>query len=69
MPWTEVDYKWNIRCPNDVDIEKGLVSAHEKWWTQPYLYNNDKTKHWLRSRRWEMKGWYTAYDMFSNHEE
>lgn len=69
MPWTEVDYKWNIRCPNDVDIEKGLVSAHEKWWTQPYLYNNDKTKHWLRSRRWEMKGWYTAYDMFSGHDE
>lgn len=30
MPWTEVDYKWSIRCPNDVDIEKGLVSAHEK---------------------------------------
>jgi alpha-N-acetylglucosamine transferase len=60
MPWREIAYTWNIRCPNDVDIEKGLVSVHEKWWTQPYIYNNAKTKEWLMSRRWEMKGWYDA---------
>ncbi|EUC47031.1 glycosyltransferase family 8 protein [Bipolaris oryzae ATCC 44560] len=32
MPWRELAYTWNIRCPNDQDIEKGLYSVHEKWW-------------------------------------
>jgi alpha-N-acetylglucosamine transferase len=69
MPWTEVSYTWNIRCPSDIDIEKGLVSLHEKWWSHPYLYNNDKTKAWMLSRRWEMKGWYNAYDRFYHDRE
>lgn len=67
MPWQELAYTWNIRCPNDKDIEKGLYSVHEKWWTQPYIYDNEKTKEWLRSRRWEMKGWYDAWDKM--HED
>jgi alpha-N-acetylglucosamine transferase len=64
MPWQELSYTWNIRCPSDIDVEKGVVSVHEKWWEQPFIYGNDKTKDWLRSRPWEMKGWYTAYDQF-----
>lgn len=67
MPWKELNYTWNIRCPSDIDIDKGLVSLHEKWWKQPYLYNNDRTKAWLLSRRWEMKGFYEAYDRFAQH--
>jgi alpha-N-acetylglucosamine transferase len=63
MPWTEVDYKWNIRCPTENDFAKGLVSMHEKWWTQPYLYENQKVKDFLRAQRWEMKGWYDAWDL------
>ncbi|KAH7123565.1 nucleotide-diphospho-sugar transferase [Dendryphion nanum] len=62
MPWREVSYTWNIRCPSDIDLEKGVVSVHEKWWTQPYIYNNKMTKEWLLTRRWEMKGWFDAYD-------
>ncbi|KAL1801567.1 hypothetical protein ACET3X_001909 [Alternaria dauci] len=62
MPWRELAYTWNIRCPNDNDIANGLVSVHEKWWKQPYIYNNDKTKQWLQSRRWEMKGWYDGLE-------
>lgn len=62
MPWREIAYTWNIRCPNDNDIAQGLTSLHEKWWTQPYIYNNGKTKQWLQSRRWEMKGWYDAFE-------
>jgi alpha-N-acetylglucosamine transferase len=69
MPWTEVAYTWNIRCPSDNDIDKGLVSLHEKWWTQPYLYENQRTKDWLKSRRWEMKGFYDAYDRFDHRNE
>ncbi|EMD67054.1 glycosyltransferase family 8 protein, partial [Bipolaris sorokiniana ND90Pr] len=67
MPWRELAYTWNIRCPNDQDVEKGLYSVHEKWWEHPYLYANEKTKQWMLSRRWEMKGWYHAWD--KAHEE
>ncbi|KAF2262108.1 nucleotide-diphospho-sugar transferase, partial [Lojkania enalia] len=31
MPWKELDYTWNIRSVNDNDLDKGLVSMHEKW--------------------------------------
>ncbi|KAF2030693.1 nucleotide-diphospho-sugar transferase, partial [Setomelanomma holmii] len=63
MPWQELSYTWNIREPNENDFEKGVVSVHEKWWDQPFIYDNDKVKDWLKSRRWEMKGWYAAYDL------
>ncbi|KAJ4296397.1 hypothetical protein N0V90_006442 [Kalmusia sp. IMI 367209] len=63
MPWTEVSYTWNIRCPTENDFAKGLVSMHEKWWTQPSLYENQKVKDFLMAQRWEMKGWYGAWDL------
>jgi alpha-N-acetylglucosamine transferase len=63
MPWREVAYTWNVRCPTENDFDKGLVSMHEKWWKQPYLYENKKVKDWLLTRRYEMKGWYDAYDL------
>lgn len=63
MPWKEISYTWNVRCPNENDFEKGLVSMHEKWWDQPYIYDNEKVKQWLRAQRWEMKGWYDAWDL------
>ncbi|KAF2638165.1 nucleotide-diphospho-sugar transferase [Massarina eburnea CBS 473.64] len=62
MPWKEVGYTWNLRCPNENDFEKGLPSMHEKWWTQPYIYDNQKVKDWLLAQRWEMKGWYDGRD-------
>ncbi|KAF1951473.1 nucleotide-diphospho-sugar transferase [Byssothecium circinans] len=60
MPWKEVGYTWNIRCPNENDFEQGLPSMHEKWWTQPYIFDNQKVKDWLLAQRWEMKGWYAG---------
>ncbi|KAL5115571.1 hypothetical protein ACEQ8H_006547 [Pleosporales sp. CAS-2024a] len=69
MPWKEVSYTWNIRCPSDNDIDKGLVSLHEKWWTHPYLYENQRTKDWMTSKRWEMKGFYDAYDRYHHGQE
>lgn len=62
MPWREIAYTWNVRCPNENDFANGLVSMHEKWWTQPYIYENKKVKEWLLTRRYEMKGWYDAWD-------
>jgi hypothetical protein len=37
--------------------------VHEKWWEQPWIFDNEKVKEWLRGKRWEMKGWYEAYDL------
>ncbi|KAF2714788.1 glycosyltransferase family 8 protein [Pleomassaria siparia CBS 279.74] len=62
MPWRELDYKWNIRYPTEFDFANGLVSMHEKWWEQKYIYGNDKVKQWLKGQRYEMKGWYAAMD-------
>ncbi|KAF2854368.1 glycosyltransferase family 8 protein, partial [Plenodomus tracheiphilus IPT5] len=62
MPWKELDYKWNIREPNENDFEKGVVSVHEKYWDHGTIHGNQKVVDWLESRRWEMKGWYDAYD-------
>jgi alpha-N-acetylglucosamine transferase len=58
MPWIETQEQWCIRYPNENDFEKGLVSMHEKWWEQLYIYDNEKVKDFLKSVRWEMKGWY-----------
>jgi alpha-N-acetylglucosamine transferase len=62
MPWREVAYTWNVRCPNENDFKQNVVSVHEKWWRQPFIYESQPVKDWLLSRRYEMKGWYNAYD-------
>jgi len=62
MPWRELSYTWNVRNPTENDFEKGVVSVHEKWWSQPYIYNNEKVKQWLLTRRYEMKGWYDGIE-------
>jgi alpha-N-acetylglucosamine transferase len=62
MPWREVAYTWNVRCPNENDFKQSVVSVHEKWWKQPYIYESQPVKDWLFSRRYEMKGWYDAYE-------
>jgi hypothetical protein len=47
------------------DFEKGIVSAHEKWWGRdPGVGTVDEeVKVWLFGQRWEMKGWYNAWDL------
>lgn len=66
MPWKEVGYTWNIRYPTEHDFKQGLPSMHEKWWKQPYIYENQKVKDWLLAQRWEMKGWYGCRDDAAN---
>ncbi|KAF2465004.1 nucleotide-diphospho-sugar transferase [Lindgomyces ingoldianus] len=57
MPWKEVDYKWNVRHVNERDVEKGLVSMHEKWWLLPWSGSTKLRDEFLKIR-WEMEGWY-----------
>ncbi|KAF2820521.1 nucleotide-diphospho-sugar transferase [Ophiobolus disseminans] len=63
MPWKELSYTWNLHNPTENDFEKGVVSVHEKWWVQPGIDGHQKVKDWLRDQRWQMKGYYMAYDM------
>ena len=44
------------------DFEKGIHSAHEKWWGRdPGVGEVDEeVRMWLYGQRFEMKGWYDA---------
>ncbi|ORY10660.1 nucleotide-diphospho-sugar transferase [Clohesyomyces aquaticus] len=61
MPWKDMDYKWNVRHVNEHDVEKGLVSMHEKWWEMPWS-GSVKLHDKMIQARWEMEGWYMARD-------
>lgn len=61
MPWKELQYSWNIRSVNDNDLDKGLVSMHEKWWEEPWS-KSQRVKDIFTSMRWEMEGYYLARD-------
>ncbi|KAF2004412.1 glycosyltransferase family 8 protein [Amniculicola lignicola CBS 123094] len=63
MPWKELAYTWNIRSVNDNDLDKGVVSMHEKWWEDP-LSGSDRVKDIFKSMRWQMEGFYQAQDNF-----
>ena len=58
MPWTQLNYTWNIHHPTKVDLDGGVKSLHEKFWSpahgdmQPYL----------NSWRWKMEGYFQAMD-------
>jgi hypothetical protein len=56
MRWRDTKKQWCIRYPNENDFKHGLVSMHEKWWAQRYIYDNQEVKDFLKSVRWEMNG-------------
>lgn len=33
MPWTELDYRWSATWPSSRDVEGGVASLHEKFWS------------------------------------
>ena len=65
MPWKEIAYTWNIRSVNDNDLDKGVVSMHEKWWEKP-LSDSQRVKDIFQKVRWKMEGFYAAYDQVHN---
>ncbi|KAF2712835.1 glycosyltransferase family 8 protein [Pleomassaria siparia CBS 279.74] len=64
MPWKPLNFRWNTICPNEVDFELGMVSAHEKWWGRDPGYGTleEGVTKWLMGQRWEMKGWYDGWN-------
>ncbi|RMZ16218.1 hypothetical protein D0862_01319 [Hortaea werneckii] len=54
MPWKQLDSKWNMHYPSMDDLEGGVVSLHEKWWSPV----NPDLAPFLLSWRWRMEGYY-----------
>lgn len=62
MPWTQLDPDWTTNCPNDSDLQGGVASFHEKYWT----YSKDKNLRDMMWRsRWNMEGFWEAAEHLS----
>ncbi|KAF2252809.1 glycosyltransferase family 8 protein, partial [Trematosphaeria pertusa] len=58
MPWQQLGNTWNIHYPTVADLDGGVKSLHEKWWTPEHA----DLKPYLESWRWQMKGYFEARD-------
>lgn len=53
MPWKHLANTWNIHYPTMADVEGGVASIHEKWWSpDPSLSGL------MWAWRWRMEGFY-----------
>lgn len=50
---------WNMHYPDVADLEGGVASLHEKWWSPVHPALNP----YLLSWRWRMKGFHEARDI------
>lgn len=58
MPWVQLDVRWNIHYPTMEDLEGGVRSLHDKWWSP----TDERIESWVESWRWRMYGYYEARD-------
>ena len=57
MPWGRLSYHWNINHPTVRDMDTGIASFHEKYWTKPEDQSDALKRIWAR-QRWEMEGYF-----------
>lgn len=65
MPWKMLDIKWSVHRPSMEEVKNGAHALHEKFWNI-YL-KNAELENWLKSWRWRMEGFYTAWDNYMQH--
>lgn len=65
MPRKMLDIKWSAHRPSMSDVVGGAHAVHEKFWSTEN-YNKDLLEY-LRSWRWRMEGFYTAWDSYVTH--
>lgn len=58
MPWMELNYTWNIHYPDLKDLEGGVATLHEKWWSP----EKKEIGPYLEAWRWRMEGYFEAMD-------
>lgn len=64
MPWQALNFTWNVQWPTVADLEGGLASLHDKWWSP--VATPELSKLYL-SWRWKMEGFYEARDRLIGH--
>lgn len=57
MPWTQLDWRWNINWATYRDLEAGIASLHCKYWDADL---DDKLRDFAGSVRWRMEGYWEA---------
>ncbi|KAI9843992.1 MAG: hypothetical protein M1838_002385 [Thelocarpon superellum] len=58
MPWTRLSPEWNINFATMKDLERGVASLHDKFWTP---LDAELGNLWFKIR-WEMEGFYQALE-------
>lgn len=59
MPWSMLDWQWNLHYPTREDLEGGVASMHEKWWAPS---DEEGLGAYLRSWRWRMEGFWEGVE-------
>ena len=59
MPWSMLDWQWNLHYPTRQDLEGGVASMHEKWWAPS---DEEGLGAYLRSWRWRMEGFWEGVE-------
>ncbi|KAF1949488.1 nucleotide-diphospho-sugar transferase [Byssothecium circinans] len=61
MSWTQLANTWNIHFANFDDLEGGVKSLHEKWWTP----QDERLTKYMLAWRWRMDGFFESQDALS----
>jgi alpha-N-acetylglucosamine transferase len=56
MPWTQLDWRWNINWATYEDLEAGIASLHCKYWM---LDNDTRLRDFALRIKWKMEGYWT----------
>lgn len=62
MPWTRLDWRWNMNWPTVRDLEAGARSLHGKFWVREEDGDEVLRELW-EAVRWEMVGFWRGVEM------
>ena len=58
MSWTQLANTWNMHYPNLNDLQGGVKSIHEKWWTP----HDKRLTSFMQAWRWRMERFFESQD-------
>jgi alpha-N-acetylglucosamine transferase len=58
MSWTQLSNTWNIHYPTHADVEGGVKSLHDKWWSP----EDARLTKYMQAWRWRMEGFFESQD-------
>lgn len=60
----QLNYTWNIHHPTKEDLDGGVKSLHDKFWSPAHT----EVRSYLDSWRWKMEGFFEAVDQETTGE-